>query len=100
MQLHRISNRQVKAARALLGWSQADLALASGVSEPTVKRLECREGLLGGRADTGDKIVNALEEAGIIIVEQNGQGPGVRLRKPVVHDEGLRPDQLNASNDD
>lgn len=95
MKLLTISNRQVKAARALLGWSQADLARASGVSEPTVKRLECREGLLGGRADTGDKIVNALEQAGIAIVEENGQGPGVRLRKP----SGSRSHEANPIRD-
>lgn len=99
MKLITISNRQVKAARALLGWSQADLARASGVSEPTVKRLECRDSELGGRSDTGDKIVNALEEAGIIIVEENGGGPGVRLRKQKAPDEGMRPEELNASND-
>lgn len=77
----KVSIRQVKAARALLAWSQIDLARHSGVSEPTVKRLESQDGELGGRADTGDKIVAALEAAGIIFVDENGEGPGVRLRK-------------------
>lgn len=81
MPMLKVSIRQVKAARALLGWSQLDLARASGVSEPTIKRLEASDGQLGGRADTGDKILNALEEAGIMIVEDNGGGAGVRLRK-------------------
>lgn len=73
--------RQVKAARALLGWSQDDLAKGSGVSKPTVARLETGEGELGGYADTREKIVAALEAAGVIFIEQNGEGPGVRLRK-------------------
>ncbi|CAA2138758.1 helix-turn-helix domain-containing protein [Methylobacterium bullatum] len=75
------SIRQVKAARALLGWSQGDLAERSGVSKPTVARLETGEGELGGYADTRDKILSALEAAGVIFIEQNGEGPGVRLRK-------------------
>ncbi|ACK50481.1 transcriptional regulator, XRE family [Methylocella silvestris BL2] len=73
--------RQIKAARALLGWSQADLAKASGISEPTIWRLEAADGALGGRANTGVKIVAALEAAGVIFVEENGEGPGVRLKK-------------------
>lgn len=75
------SIRQVKAARALLGWSQGDLAERSGVSKPTVARLETGEGELGGYADTRDKILSALEAAGVIFIEQNGEGAGVRLRK-------------------
>jgi transcriptional regulator with XRE-family HTH domain len=70
----------VKAARALLGWSQADLAQASGVSEPTIKRLEAAGGDVGGRPQTGAAIRAALEEAGVMFLEENGGGPGVRLR--------------------
>jgi transcriptional regulator with XRE-family HTH domain len=77
-----ISVRQVKAARALLGWSQDDLADKSGVSKPTVARLETADGDLGGYAGTREKLVDALESAGVIFVEENGEGPGVRLRKP------------------
>jgi transcriptional regulator with XRE-family HTH domain len=73
--------RQVKAARALLGWSQADLARHSGISEPTVARLESVEGELGGREDTAAKIQAALEVAGIEFIDENGGGSGVRLRK-------------------
>jgi predicted transcriptional regulator len=76
----------VKAARALLAWSQADLARSSGVSEPTIKRLEASDGDLGGRADTGEKIRTALETAGVIFVAENGEGPGVRLRKGESHE--------------
>jgi predicted transcriptional regulator len=71
----------VKAARSLLAWSQGDLARASGISEPTVKRLESQDGELGGRADTTAKIVAALESAGVEFLAENGGGAGVRLRK-------------------
>jgi len=65
----KVSIRQVKAARALLAWSQADLARHSSISEPTIKRLESQDGDLGGRAGTGEKIVAALEHAGVIFVD-------------------------------
>lgn len=81
MSIPKVSIRQVKAARALVGWSQSDLARSSDISEPTIKRLEASDGELGGRADTGEKIIAALEKAGIIFVAENGEGPGVRLRK-------------------
>jgi transcriptional regulator with XRE-family HTH domain len=77
-----VTTRQVKAARALLGWSQADLAERSGVSEPTVARLESVDGELGGREGTTDKIRGAIESAGIRFIDENGGGSGVRLRKP------------------
>ncbi len=54
---------------------------ASGVLEPIVARLESVDGPIGGRADTGAKIQAALEEARVIFIEENGEGPGVRLRK-------------------
>ncbi len=98
----KVSVKQIKAARALLGWSQADLAAASGVSEPTIKRLEAGDGALGGRLETGDKLQVALQLAGIVFFSENEMsaagGPGIRL-KPTRTDEGLRPDQLNSEND-
>jgi transcriptional regulator with XRE-family HTH domain len=77
-----ITIRQIKAARALLGWSQSDLARHSGISEPTIARLESAEGQLGGRGDTVRKIRAALEISGIEFIEGNGTGEGVRFRKP------------------
>ena len=73
--------RQVKAARALLAWSQQDLARASGVSEPTIGRLEAADGVLGGRSENRTKIRAALEKAGVEFLDENGGGIGVRLRK-------------------
>jgi DNA-binding XRE family transcriptional regulator len=77
----KVSIRQLKAARALLAWSQPELAAAAGISVPTIKRLEAQEGPLGGRNETASKIQLALEAAGIEFIDENGGGPGVRLRK-------------------
>jgi transcriptional regulator with XRE-family HTH domain len=76
-----ITVRQVKAARALLGWSQADLAQRSGISEPTIARLESGDGELGGRENTSEKIRKAIENGGVEFIDENGGGAGVRLRK-------------------
>jgi transcriptional regulator with XRE-family HTH domain len=76
-----VTTRQIKAARALLGWSQSDLADKSGVSEPTVARLESIDGELGGRELTADKIRSAIEAAGVVFIDENGGGAGVRLRR-------------------
>ena len=73
-----VTTGQVKAARALLGWSQGDLADASGVSHPSIKRLEADTGDLGGYAETQAKIVAALEAAGVEFT--NGGEPGVKLK--------------------
>jgi hypothetical protein len=48
---------------------------------PTIKRLEAGDGGLGGRASTGEALQSALEAAGVIFIDENGEGPGVRLRK-------------------
>ena len=77
----KVSVRQIKASRALLAWSQEQLAAAAGVSIPTVKRLEAQDGPLGGRSETGSKIRSALEASGVEFIDENGGGPGVRLRK-------------------
>jgi predicted transcriptional regulator len=77
----KVSIRQLKAARTLIGWSQEKLASAADVSLPTIKRLEAAEGWLGGRQATAEKIRAALEKAGIEFINENGSGPGVRLRK-------------------
>jgi predicted transcriptional regulator len=78
-----ITTRQIKAARALLAWSQGDLARRSGISEPTVARLEAIDGELGGREDTTQKLRTAIEAAGVEFIVENGGGAGVRLKKPL-----------------
>jgi predicted transcriptional regulator len=76
-----ITVRQMKAARALLAWSQRDLAEASGVSEPTIARLESENGEVGGRPETGQKLVAALEKAGVEFIGAESEGLGVKMRK-------------------
>jgi transcriptional regulator with XRE-family HTH domain len=75
-----ISGAQLRAARALVGLSQAEVAAKSSVSIPTIKRAEA-EGALKVAADTREAIAAVLRKAGVIFVEENGDGPGVRLRK-------------------
>jgi hypothetical protein len=53
----------------------------SGVSAPTIARLESDDGELGGREGAAEKIRIAIESAGIESIDENGGGPGVRLRK-------------------
>jgi transcriptional regulator with XRE-family HTH domain len=78
-----ITAYQVKAARALLGLSQAELAKLSGLGIATVKRLEIATELRGA-ASTLWKIQTALEEAGVEFLSADKQsGPGVRLRPGV-----------------
>ena len=88
--IQKVSIRQIKAARALLDWSQEKLASAAALSVPTIKRLEAQDGPLGGRADTGEKIEAALERAGIVFIGEDGEGPGVRLRKWVPKKPGSK----------
>ena len=76
-----MTTRHIKAARALLGWSQGDLAEHSSISEPTIARLESVDGQIAGRLSTAKKIRSALEKASIEFIDENGGGPGVRLRK-------------------
>lgn len=76
-----VSIRQIKAARALAGMSQSDLATASGISLPTIKRLESQDGEIGGRPATIAAIREALESAGVVFLPENGNGPGVALKK-------------------
>jgi transcriptional regulator with XRE-family HTH domain len=76
-----LTSEQVRAARALLRWEQSDLADASGVSLPSVKRLETQPGPLAAQQRTIVQLRKALEKAGVEFIEENGGGAGVRLRK-------------------
>ncbi len=76
-----ITVAQMRAARGLLGWNQARLAEASGLAVSTIKRMEGSERLLRGTAENVWKVQQALEEAGVIFIDEDDEGPGVRLRK-------------------
>ncbi len=71
-----ITGRQIAAARELIRMTQADLAVAAGVGENTVYRVETSE--TAARAGTLEKLTRALELRGIEFL--NGGEPGVRLR--------------------
>ena len=71
------TNRQIRAARALLGWEQDHLAAAAKVSTVTIRRMEKTEGTLPGRHETVQKLQRAFEEAGVEFI--NSDKPGVRL---------------------
>lgn len=81
-----ISALQLRAARALLGIDQRQLAEMSGVSLPTIQRMEASEGNVRGVIDTLTKVIEALDRAGIEIIgdnaESRGGGRGVRLKQP------------------
>ena len=71
---------QVRAARALLGWSQGKLARAAGVGLATLQRIEQNEGVLKGNFSTILKIQKALEQAGIQFTEDEAGEIGVHLQ--------------------
>ena len=74
-----ITPEQCRAARGLLTWSQLDLAHKARVGVVTVHQLE--SGISQPRQATLDVIRRAFEAAGIEFIDENGGGPGVRLRK-------------------
>ncbi|MHC9084444.1 helix-turn-helix domain-containing protein [Luteimonas sp. RIT-PG2_3] len=82
-----ISATQLRAARALLGIDQRQLAALSGVSLPTIQRMEASQGdTVRGVVGTLTRIVAALEVAGIELIgngqPSQGRGRGVRLKEP------------------
>jgi transcriptional regulator with XRE-family HTH domain len=76
-----LTSELVRAARALLRWEQRDLEAASSVSLPTIKRLESKPGTMAAHVSTVLALRKALESAGVEFIDENGGGPGVRLRK-------------------
>jgi transcriptional regulator with XRE-family HTH domain len=80
-----ITSGQMRAARALLGIDQQRLADLSGVSLPTIQRMEASEGTVRGVIDTLIKVVDAFSAAGIELIAENarseGGGRGVRLKE-------------------
>ena len=69
---------QLKMARAAVGWGVRDLAKKAGVTANTVTRIENGA---DAKQSTMDKLQHALEVAGVDFIDENGGGPGVRLRK-------------------
>lgn len=76
-----MNGEQIRAARALVGWSANELAEASGVSYPTIQRLDATRGPVSGRFETVQAIRQALEAQGVQFLDsgQVAAGPGVAL---------------------
>ena len=74
-----ITHNQVRAARAMLGWTLDQLIAASGVPKRTLIRLESNDGF--PRTATVLAVRAALESAGVEFIAENGGGPGVRLQR-------------------
>ena len=83
-----ITAAQLRAARALVGLDQRKLAELSGLSLPTIQRMEAREGVIRGNVDSLMKLVGALDAAGIELISDNvasaSGGRGVRLKRATV----------------
>jgi transcriptional regulator with XRE-family HTH domain len=79
-----ITSAQLRAARSLLGIDQRQLAELSGLSVPTIQRMEASDGVIRGNVDSLMKLIAALDQAGIELigpgVVSQGGGRGVRLK--------------------
>jgi transcriptional regulator with XRE-family HTH domain len=80
-----ITGAQMRAARALLGIDQRQLAERSSLSLPTIQRMEASDGVIRGNVDSLMKLVDALATAGIELISEGavsaGGGRGVRLKR-------------------
>ena len=75
-----LASAQIRAARALLRWSAADLARQSRLGVNTIRRAEVADQGTSLTAANELAIRSALETAGVEFIDENGGGPGVRLR--------------------
>ena len=79
-----ITPPQLKAARALLGMDQRALAEASGLSLPTIQRMEASDGVIRGQVESLMKLIAALDKAGVELINEGAisekGGLGVRLK--------------------
>lgn len=80
-----ITGPQMRAARALLGIDQKTLADLSGLSVPTIQRMEASTGTVRGVVNSLTKVVTALERAGVELIAEGSastaDGRGVRLKR-------------------
>jgi ribosome-binding protein aMBF1 (putative translation factor) len=83
-----LTSAQIRAARALLRWSAEDLAQQSALGVTTIRRAELTQNETSMTMANDLAVRHALEAAGVEFIDENGGGPGVRLRKP--HQQGKR----------
>jgi hypothetical protein len=76
-----LTSDQIRAARALLRWRAEDLARTSGVGVATIRRAELTEKDTSMTGPNNSAVRRAFEAAGVEFIDENGGGPGVRLRK-------------------
>ena len=80
-----ITAAQLRAARALAGIDQRELAEQSGLSVPTIQRMEASEGVIRGNVDSLMKLISALDTIGIALIGDDATGGeggrGVRLKR-------------------
>jgi|SRR5580700_8392049 transcriptional regulator with XRE-family HTH domain len=95
-----ITAAQLRAARALLGIDQRQLADLCGLSLPTIQRMEASEDVIRGNVDSLMKLIGALETSGVELINDGsvsqGGGRGVRLKasaKDTHKNTGARPDK-------
>jgi hypothetical protein len=88
MQREKLFSSQIRAARALLRWSAAELAQASALGANTIRRAEVADDATSLTAANELAVRRALESAGVEFIDENGGGPGVRLRKPTKEKTG------------
>ncbi len=78
-----LQSSQIRAARALLGWNQHDLAKAAKIGIATIRRIESQEGPMMGYVSTLMRIQSAFEKAGIRFIDNDAAGGiGVRFAAP------------------
>ena len=80
MKMRALTSAQIRAARALLQWSAADLAKESSVGVNTIRRAEIAGDQIALTAANSAMLRRVLEAAGVEFIDENGGGPGVRLR--------------------
>lgn len=82
-----ITAAQIRAARALLGMDQRQLAEAAGLSLPTIQRMEASDGQVRGNVDSLMKVVDAIERGGVELIAEGTASPeggrGVRFKKKI-----------------
>ena len=81
MNLPPLTSAQIRAARSLIRWSAEDLAARSSLSVATIRRAELTDAETSMTTANDLAVRRALEAAGVEFIDENGGGPGVRLRK-------------------
>jgi transcriptional regulator with XRE-family HTH domain len=82
METPSLTGAQIRAARALLNWSAADLARQSALGVNTIRRAEVAQDATSLTAANEMAIRRAFEAAGVEFIDENGTGEGVRFHKP------------------